>query len=156
MSYHPLSYTSKLLSQWISLSLLSSHSSVLHTGAKVIFQKCNSPHATAWLKFFDFTLLLGESQNHYHDFKTMHVKAQLTLTTSSNPTLSQILVFQTHLHCSVPWTNSPYILTLHFFFCFTHWWTFRLFACLVYCIECCNEHGRCIKLFKLVFSFYFG
>lgn len=38
VSYHPLSYTSKLLSQWISLSLLSLHL-CSHTGAfKVIFQ----------------------------------------------------------------------------------------------------------------------
>ena len=60
--------------------------------------------------FFDFTLLLGESQNHYHAFKTMHVKAQLTLTTSSNPTLSQILVFQTHT-CIVQFLE----LTLHIY-----------------------------------------
>ena len=32
--------------------------------------------------------------------------------------------------------------------CLIHcWWTFRLFPCLGYCIECCNEHwGTCIFL----------
>lgn len=54
--------------------------------------------------FFGFILLLGESQNYYHDFlsRLCMLLSQLTSATSYNFTLSHALVFRSHLHCLVP------------------------------------------------------
>ena len=47
-------------------------------------------------------------------------------------------------HCVI-YLTSPYL--------FIYPWAFRLLPCLDYCKSCCNDQGRCIYLFKLVFFF---
>lgn len=73
---------------------------------KMQFLSC---HCVADFLFFFFTLLLGESQNHYFDFLSrlcVHWP-QLSSATSPNSTLPHALVFESHLHCLVPWANPP-------------------------------------------------
>lgn len=81
--------------------------------------------------FFGFTLLLGECQNHYHDFLSIlcMLWPQFTSATSSNITLSYALVFQSHLHCLVPWTYSPNWLPPRSPYSFIH-----AIALLIFCL----------------------
>ena len=63
------------------------------------------------------------------------------------PSLLQMALF-----CSFLWLNSiPCVYVPHFLNPFIRRWTFRLFPCLGYCEQCCNEHTGACVFFKASF-----